>query len=97
MQLTLEDLTNYVMSEFQTRIDNWKPDTRGDGMAKYYKADRAELSKIKTAMRRGQYAVVLEMHERLDTILRDRVPRSMLDLASLCVKVQETKIQPTNQ
>jgi len=72
-----------IIREFTGRIESWRPDKPGSGTDWIFRNDRAELSKIRTAFKRGKYAAVIDMTDGLDTIVRNRVPRSVLQYSQL--------------
>lgn len=72
-----------IVQEFTARIEAWRPDKPRSGTGHIFRTDRAELSKIRTAFKRGKYASVIDMTDRLDTIVRARVPRAVLQYAQL--------------
>ena len=72
-----------IVQEFSGRIESWRPDQKGSGTGWIFKKDRAELSKIRTAFKRGKWNAVIQMTDVLDTIVRNRVPRSVLQYAQL--------------
>jgi hypothetical protein len=72
-----------IVREFTGRIEAWRPDKPGSGTGWIFSKDRAELSKIRTAFKRGKYAAVIDMTDCLDTIVRDRVPRAVLQYSQL--------------
>lgn len=76
-------ITKQHIKDFNKAIRAWKDNgsfKNDKGMLACYKKDRADMRKIVTMLKKGQFSEAGEAMWGLDTIVRDQIPNSVYDL-----------------